>query len=119
MKVTTWVKRRQSDVQAVTQVNRLSLVTHPEADRVEIWKATVTTAKGDDRWRLRRGLRARHGEKRKRHGTWEIHRRLRLEAEYVNRMDQPEGAEATVEVGLAGSTRIVGKPRTGGSGGAG
>lgn len=35
MKVTTWVKRRQSDVQAVTQVKRLSLVTHPEADRVE------------------------------------------------------------------------------------
>jgi hypothetical protein len=35
MKVTTWVKRRQSDVQAVTQVKRLSLVTHPEADRVK------------------------------------------------------------------------------------
>jgi len=35
MKVTTWVKRRQSDVQAVTQVKRLSLVKHPEADRVE------------------------------------------------------------------------------------
>jgi RNA-directed DNA polymerase len=35
MKVTTWVKRRQSNVQAVTQVKRLSLVTHPEADRVE------------------------------------------------------------------------------------
>ena len=36
MKVTTWVKRRQSDGQAVTQVKRLSLVRlHPEADRVE------------------------------------------------------------------------------------
>ena len=35
MKVTTWVKRRQSDGQAVTQVKRLSLVTDPEADRVE------------------------------------------------------------------------------------
>jgi hypothetical protein len=35
MKATTWVKRRQSDIQAVTQVKRLSLVTHPEADRVE------------------------------------------------------------------------------------
>ena len=35
MKVTTWVKRRQSDVQAVTQVKRWSLVTQPEADRVE------------------------------------------------------------------------------------
>jgi hypothetical protein len=35
MKVTTWVKRRQSDGQAVTQVKRLSLVTYPGADRVE------------------------------------------------------------------------------------
>jgi hypothetical protein len=35
MKVTTWVKRRQSDVQDVTQVKRLSLVIHPEVDRVE------------------------------------------------------------------------------------
>jgi hypothetical protein len=35
MKVTTWVKRRQSDVQAVTQVKRLSLVTYPDADRVK------------------------------------------------------------------------------------
>ena len=35
MEATTWVKRRQSDVQAVTQVKRSSLVTHPEADRVE------------------------------------------------------------------------------------
>jgi hypothetical protein len=36
MKVTTWVKRRQSDGQAVTQVKRLSLVRgYPEADRVE------------------------------------------------------------------------------------
>jgi hypothetical protein len=35
MKVTTWAKRRQSDGQAVTQVKRLSLVTDPEADRVE------------------------------------------------------------------------------------
>jgi hypothetical protein len=36
MEVTTWAKRRQSDVRAVTQVKRLSLVTHkPEADKVE------------------------------------------------------------------------------------
>jgi hypothetical protein len=35
MEVTTWAKRRQSDVRAVTQVKRLSPVTHPEADRVE------------------------------------------------------------------------------------
>lgn len=35
MKVTTWVKRRQSDVQAITQVKRWSLVIYPEADRVE------------------------------------------------------------------------------------
>ena len=35
MEATTWAKRRQSDVRAVTQVKRLSLVTHPEADRVE------------------------------------------------------------------------------------
>ena len=35
MKVTRWVKRRQSDVQAVTQVKRLSLVTYPGGDRVE------------------------------------------------------------------------------------
>jgi hypothetical protein len=35
MEVTTWAKRRQSDAQAVTQVKRLNLVTHPEADRVE------------------------------------------------------------------------------------
>ena len=36
MEVTTWVKRRQSDVRAVTQVKRLSLVnSHPGADRVE------------------------------------------------------------------------------------
>jgi hypothetical protein len=42
MKVTTWVKRRQSDVQAVTQVKRLSLVTRlePEADRVEHLEGT-------------------------------------------------------------------------------
>ena len=35
MEVTTWAKRRPSNVRAVTQVKRLSLVTHPEADRVE------------------------------------------------------------------------------------
>jgi hypothetical protein len=35
MKETTCVKRRQSEVQAVTQVKRLSLVTQPVADRVE------------------------------------------------------------------------------------
>jgi len=35
MEATTWVKRRQSDVQAVTRVKRWSLVIHPEADRVE------------------------------------------------------------------------------------
>ena len=35
MEETTWVKRRQSDAQAVTQVKRLSLATHPEADRIE------------------------------------------------------------------------------------
>ena len=35
MEATTWAKRRQSDVRAVTQVKRLSLVTHPGADRVE------------------------------------------------------------------------------------
>jgi hypothetical protein len=35
MEETTWVKRRQSDGQAVTQVKRLSLVRDPEADRVE------------------------------------------------------------------------------------
>jgi hypothetical protein len=42
MKVTTWVKRRQSDVQAVTQVKRSSLVTRlePEADRVEDLEGT-------------------------------------------------------------------------------
>ncbi len=34
-KVTMRVKRRQSDVQAVTQVKRLSLVRYPGADKVE------------------------------------------------------------------------------------
>jgi hypothetical protein len=50
MKVTTWVKRRQSDVQAVTQVKRLSLVTRlePEADRVEHLEGT---SKQPQKWR--------------------------------------------------------------------
>jgi hypothetical protein len=85
------------------------------------WKATVGDRKGHGRWRLRRGLRARHGQKWKRHGTWEIHRRLGLErrpsmsTEWFNL----RATEATVEVGLAGSTRSAGKPRTWGSSGAG
>ena len=40
MEVTTWAKRRQSEVRAVTQVKRLSLVTYPEADRVENLEGT-------------------------------------------------------------------------------
>jgi len=40
MEATTWAKRRQSDVRAVTQVKRLSLVTHPEADKVENLEGT-------------------------------------------------------------------------------
>jgi hypothetical protein len=41
MEVTTWAKRRPSDVQAVTQVKRLSLVTlTPEADKVENLEGT-------------------------------------------------------------------------------
>ena len=40
MKATTWAKRRQSDVQAVTHVKRLSLVTQPEADKVENLEGT-------------------------------------------------------------------------------
>src|SRR5215831_15049552 len=80
------------------------------------------TAKGDGRWRLRRGLRARHGQKRKRQGNWEIHRRLGL-AVVADRVYGLNGQilrkiNATVEVGPAGSTRSAGKPRTWGSGGA-
>src|SRR5207244_13078825 len=37
-----------------------------------------------------RGLRARHGQKRKRHGTWEIHRRLGLSQ--TGRVCQPNGS---------------------------
>ena len=40
MEATTWAKRRQSDVQAVTQVKRLSLVRHSEADKVENLEGT-------------------------------------------------------------------------------
>ena len=80
-------------------MKRLSLVTNPEADRVENLEGnSKTTAKGDGRC-------GRHGQKRKRHGTWEIHRRLAWKPSMSTEWTNLRETEATVEVGLAGSVR--------------
>ncbi len=77
MEVTTWVKRRQSDARAVTQVKQLSSVrTIRRPTGSKIWKAKVSSRYGDGCWRLRRGLRARHERTWKCRGTWEIPRGL-------------------------------------------
>src|SRR6516165_2256621 len=111
----------QGDVRAVLQRKRLSLVNFadPGAD-------TVVNVEGNSRhplWRgcrrPRRGLRARHGRRRRRRGTWEIHRGLeRALSEYANGRSVRKEANAAVEVGPADSTPSAGKPRTWGSGGA-
>jgi hypothetical protein len=93
MKVTTGVKRRQSDVQAATQVKRLSLVTHPEADRVENLEGN------SKRPQRRRLLETLAGSKStawtEMEASWHLGdplpSRPGKQAEYVNRMDQPEG----------------------------
>src|SRR5262245_34301626 len=70
MEVTTWAKRRQSDGRAVTQVKRLSLVRFVRGPTgSKTWKATVGHRSWRGGQRPRRGLRARHVQKRKRQGT--------------------------------------------------
>jgi len=56
--------------------------------------------------------------KRRYTGTWEIPNGLYGNVEYGSRKDHPKAKDAIGEVGLAGSTRSAGKPRTWGSGGA-
>src|SRR5262245_2873880 len=65
MEVTTWAKRRQSDGRAVTQVKRLSLVRYVRGPTgSKTWKATVDHRSWRGGRRPRRGLRARHAQKR-------------------------------------------------------
>ncbi|MEM3486236.1 MAG: hypothetical protein QXI12_11520 [Candidatus Methanomethyliaceae archaeon] len=119
MEVTTWAKRRQSDIRAVTQVKRSSLVRRIRGPTwSKTWKATVGIRNGDGYRRPRRGLRARHGWKGTYQGTWEIHHGPDEESGTPTERTIHREADAGVEVGPAGSTPSAGKPYTWGSGGA-
>lgn len=118
MEATTWVKCRQSDIRAVTQVKRLSRVTTVSGGR-----RSRTSRKAP----CRRPLEARPPETPARSermarmdmeasGTWEIHRGLRSSRSMPSNRHIRRQANAAVEVGLADSTRSAGKPRTWGSG---
>ena len=68
MEVTTWVKRRQGDTRAVTQVKpNEPREKGPEADTLAYVEGhEKAAATGEGCWRFRRGLRARHAWRRKR-----------------------------------------------------
>ena len=72
MKVTTWVKRRQSDVQAVTQVKRSSLVTRlePEADSVEHLEGT--SRQPQRRWLLETPAGSKSTARTEREASWNL-----------------------------------------------
>jgi len=115
MEVTTWAKRRQSEVRAVTQVKRLSLVTHPEADKVENLEGTSklpqkareleTPAGSESTARAEMEAPWNLGDP---PPSWSVHNGPSMSTEWTNLRE----TEATVEVGLAGSTQSAGKPRT-------
>ena len=64
---------------------RDSIIRRPT--RSKTWKAPVSSRKRRGGWRLRRGLRARHGRKGKYHGTWEIHGGLARRIGRVGRLN--------------------------------
>src|SRR5499426_232831 len=68
MEVTTWVKRRQGDTRAVTQVKpNEPRDKGPEADTLEYVEGhEKAAATGEGCWRFRWGLRARYAWRRKR-----------------------------------------------------
>ena len=124
MKVTTWVKRRQSDVQAVTQVKRSSLVTRlePEADRVEHLEGTSRQPQG--RWLLETPAGSKSTARTEREASWNLgdpssSRSGRTGSSMSTEWADLRKTEAAVEVGPADSTPSAGKPRTRGSGGRG
>ena len=124
MKVTTWVKRRQSDVQAVTQVKRLSLVTRlePEADRVEHLEGTSKQPQG--RWLLETPAGSKSTARTETEASWNLGDPSsswpwRTGSSISTEWADPRKTEAAMEVGLADSTPSAGKPRARGSGGRG
>jgi hypothetical protein len=86
MEVTTWVKRRQGDTRAVTQVKpNEPRDKGPDADTLEHVEGHEKAAdNGDGCRRVRRGLRARHAWRRKRQRNLGDPSRSWRGAEYAN-----------------------------------
>jgi hypothetical protein len=121
MEVTTWVKRRQGDTRAVTQVKPDEpRDKRPEADTLEHVEGHEKAAdNGDGGRRFRRGLRARHAWRGKRQrNLGDPSRSWRVPSLPTERTIH-RNADAAVEVGSLGSTPSAGKPRAWGSKGAG
>ena len=93
----------------------------PGADRVENLEGIRKAAVNGEAAGTPAGSESTARQKWKRRGTWEVHHglgRADLSIEYADRREDRRDANAVMEVGPADSTRSVGKPRTGGSGGA-